>query len=232
MVVPLVISQAAFAGSVYTNDFGEAVGTRYREWSSSEIRYVCPLWPSIAGVLPAPVVTNCATPMGERILGEFGGPMIVKPGEPGFNRLRVEQTVRLDLRGLQRHRALKLEFNLYVLKSWDGNSPVYGPDRWRIRVKGGPVLLDTTFSNNPKVATEGSTQDYPRPGSAPRSGAVSIGTLGYSAYFADSIYHFSFTFAHANEAVVIEFASSLFEGKGTEDESWGLGKVRVETVGE
>jgi len=96
----------------------------------------------------------------------------------------------------------------------------------------GMVLLDTTFSNNPKVAAEGSTQDYPRPGSAPHSGAVSSGTLGYSAYFADSVYHFSFTFAHAEEVVVLEFASSLFEGKGTEDESWGLGRVRVEAVGE
>jgi hypothetical protein len=193
---------------------------------------VCPQWPSIAGVLPAPVVKTCAAPKGQRFLGEFGGPMIVGPGEAGFNRLRVEQTVRLALRELPRHRALKVEFDLYVLKSWDGNSPRYGPDRWRCSVQGGPVLLDTTFSNNPKVATEGSSQDYPQPGSAPRSGAVSVGTLGYSAYFADSVYHFSFTFPHTGMAVVLEFASSLFEGKGTDDESWGLGKVRVEAVAE
>jgi hypothetical protein len=216
------------SGHVYLSDFDGPIGTSLPEWTSSEIRYVCPQWPSLAGNLPAPSVRTTASPRGQRFLGEFGGPPIVRPGALGFNRFRVEQTVRLTLRDLPPHRALRVEFDLLVLKSWDGNSPAYGADRWRFGVKGGPVLLDTTFSNNPKVAAEGSTQDFPQPGSAPHSGAVATGTLGYSAFFADSIYHFSFRFPHTEGDVALEFASSLFEGKGTDDESWGLQKVRVE----
>jgi hypothetical protein len=215
------------AAPVYANDFQAPPGTSYPEWSSSPIRYVCLRWPSIAGVLPGPPVTVCAAPNGTRFLGEFGGPEILAPGEPGYNQLQVNQTVRLTLPHLPPHRALKIEFDLNILKSWDGNSPAYGPDRFQIRVKDGPVLLQTTFSNNPKVTTEGSTQDFPVPDSAPRTGAVSTGTLHYSDFFADAIYHLSYTFPHASDNIVFEFTSSLFEGKGTADESWGLGKVQV-----
>ncbi|MBI3874760.1 MAG: hypothetical protein HY300_02085 [Verrucomicrobia bacterium] len=92
---------------------------------------------------------------------------------------------------------------------------------------GGPVLLDTTFSNNPKLKTDGSYQNYPKPGSLPWTGAASTNTLGYSGFFADSIYHLEYSFAHAERGLVLNFSSSLFEGKGTADESWGLDNVKV-----
>ena len=38
-------------------------------------------------------------------------------------------------------------------------------------------------------------------------------TLGYT-FFGDSIYHLSFTFPHAADALTLDFASDLFEGKG------------------
>ena len=76
------------------------------------------------------------------------------------------------------HGALRVSFDLYVLKSWDGNSPLYGADRWTLSVTGGPGLLDTTFSNNPKVGKEGSHQNYPQPQAMPRTGAARTNTLG------------------------------------------------------
>jgi hypothetical protein len=114
-----------------------------------------------------------------------------------------------------------------VLKSWDGNSPIYGPDRWILSVTGGPVLLDTTFSNNPKVGKEGSHQNYPRPQAMPRTGAARTNTLGY-AFFGDSIYPLEFTFPHSDSMLELNFRSSLFEGKGLTDESWGLDNVKLE----
>ena len=125
-----------------------------------------------------------------------------------------------------------MAFDLYVLKSWDGNSRPYGPDRFMVRVAGGPVLLDTTFSNNPKVREDGSYQSYPgssgeAASNLPQTGAHAIGILGYSNFFKDSVYHVSFAFPHTESTLTLEFSSSLFEGKGTADESWGLDNVVV-----
>jgi len=217
----------AHAQQIYFNDFNGPPDSKYPEWSSSPITYVSTTTPPKSGTSPALAVTNCASPKGgQTFLGEFGGPPVAAKGEPAYMKTRVDQTVTLTLTNLPPHRALKASFDLYILKSWDGNSPAYGPDRWRLSVAGGPVLLDTTFSNNPKVNTEGSSQDYPKPGSPPRTSAVSINTLGY-AFFADSIYHLEFTFPHADSNVRLDFSSSLFEGKGTDDESWGLDNVRI-----
>ena len=222
---------AARAGQVYSNGFNRPVGRTYPEWTSSPINYTSATQPPRHGTLPAPEVATVESPNhARRFLGEFGGPAIGKPGDAGWNRTRVEQTVSLALRDLPAHAALKVSFDLLILKSWDGNSPAYGPDRWSVAVTGGPTLLATTFSNNPKVATEGSYQDYPKPQSAPRTGAVSTGTLGYSEFFKDSIYGMQFTFPHSAKELRLDFQSSLFEGKGPADESWGFANVVIETV--
>jgi hypothetical protein len=138
--------------------------------------------------------------------------------------------VSLSLRNLPEHTALKISFDLYILKSWDGVSPAYGPDRWSLAVANGPVLFDATFSNNPKVKAEGSYQGYPHPESLPRSGAASTNTLGFDTFFGDSIYHFDVTFAHSDRSLTLNFSSSLFEGEGMDDESWGVDNVRIATT--
>lgn len=222
---------SARAEELYANDFNGPPGSSYPERTSSAIVYASPAAPPGKGVRPAPLVTSVESPNhAQRFLGEFGGPASGAPGDPGYNRTRVEQTVSLALHDLPAHTALRVSFDLYILKSWDGRSPVYGPDRWSLKIAGGATLLETTFSNNPKVAEEGSSQDYPQPGSPPRSGAVSTGTLGYSPFFRDSIYHFAFTVAHAERRLTLEFGSSLMEGKGIADESWGLDNVRISSV--
>ncbi len=231
--ISILMSQgsAARAGQVYSNSFNGPIGTTYPEWTSSSISYTSAVPAARNGRLPAPAVATTESPNhASRFLGEFGGPAIGKPGDVGWNRTRVEQTVSLALRELPAHAALKVSFDLLVLKSWDGNSPAYGPDRWSVAVAGGPTLLTTTFSNNPKVAAEGSHQDYPKPQSAPRIGAVSTDTLGYSNFFKDSIYRMEFTFPHSAKELRLDFQSSLFEGKGPVDESWGLANVVIETV--
>ena len=226
-----IFAVPVMADDVYVNDFNGPIGAKYPEWTSSAISYVSMANPPGKGALQAPVVTNVESPNhAQRFLGEFGGPRIGVPADPGYNHTRVEQTVSLALHDLPAHTALKVSFDLYILKSWDGLSPAYGPDRWSLGVTGGSILLATTFSINPKVKTEGSYQDYPQPNSMPRSGAASTNTLGYNAFFADSIYHLDFTFAHSGNNLTLNFSSSLFEGKGVADESWGLDNVRIATV--
>jgi hypothetical protein len=212
---------------VYSNDFNGPLGSRYREWTSSSIEYVSSGTPPGSGRLPPPSVTNVESPNhAQRFLGEFGGPVIGAQGDPGYNRTRVDQSVSLTLDSLPDHKELEVSFDLYILKSWDGASPQYGPDRWSVSVAGGPQLLASTFSNNGKVETEGSYQDFPQIRSLPRTGAVSTNTLGY-AFFGDSMYHFDFVFSHSKRKLILQFNSSLFEGKGTADESWGLDNVRI-----
>jgi hypothetical protein len=233
LLISILMSRVSAVRSeqVYSNSFSGPIGTTYPEWTSAPITYTSATQPPRHGRLPAPEVATTESPNHvRRFLGEFGGPAIGKPGDAGWNRARVEQTVSLALRDLPAHAALKVSFDLLILKSWDGNSPTYGPDRWNLAVSGGPTLLATTFSNNPKVATEGSHQDYPKPQSAPRTGAVSTGTLGYDGFFKDSIYRMEFIFPHSASELRMDFQSSLFEGKGAADESWGLANVVVETV--
>ena len=222
--VPLVV--------VYRNDFNGPVGETFPEWSSSPITYHKTVTGE-RGSLPAGVVGTVETPNRHaRFLGEFGGPPIGRPGAPDWNHTRVDQTVTLSLTDLGLHTRVAVTFDVYVLKSWDGNSRQYGPDRFMVRVGGGPVLLDTTFSNNPKVREDGSYQSYP--GSSgdggsnqPQTGAVSTGTLGYSNFFTDSVYHLSFEFPHTASTLTLDFGTSLFEGKGTGDEGWGLDDVTI-----
>jgi hypothetical protein len=214
--------------AVYTNDFNGPQGSPYPEWTSSNIKYASSGTPPGTGTLPAPVVANVDSPNhAQRFLGEFGGPPIGTLGDPGYN---VEQTVSLTLRDLPEHKRLRASFDLYILKSWDGTSPEYGPDQWSLSVAGGPRLFASTFSNNPKVEKEASYQDFPRPHSRPRSGAISTNTLGFGTFFGDSVYHFDFVFPHSASNMTLHFSSTLFEGKGTADESWGLDNVGITIV--
>lgn len=203
---------------IYAEDFDAPIGSSFPGWAALGYAYTGNGMEG-RGVQP---VTNVAAPNGERFLGEFGGPQIVG-GRPF---VRVTDGVSLTLDHLPPHASATLALDLLILKSWDSNSPAYGPDRFRLRVVGGPTLLDTSLSNNRKTATEGSFQDYPTAGSAPQTGAVAVDRLGYR-FFGDSIYRLRFTFPHTAATPVLEFASDMYEGKGTEDESWGLDYVRL-----
>ena len=210
---------------IYAKTFDGPLGSVYPEWSSSTIRFAGRLLMPGKGALPAEKVTNVASANGKaRFLGEFGGPRIDPTAKT-----RVRQSVTLQLKNLKPHHAIKVEFDLLILKSWDGASPTYGPDRWKLQVEGGPTLLDTTFSNNPKLDTDRSVQDYPQPGSRQMAGAARVRTLGYT-FFGDSTYALSYTFPHDAESLTLVFASDLFEGKGIGDESWGLDNVVVQAI--
>jgi hypothetical protein len=219
-----------FAADVYFNDFNGAVGSTYPEWASSGYTNAANQAGTVAAGSGPLTVATVSSPNGkQRFLGEFGGPAVVTaaPYDPKHF-VRVNETVTLTLRDLKPHRFVTVTFDLYVLKSWDGNNPNYGPDRWSLSVRGGPTLLDTTFSNNPKTGADLSLQNYPIANSAPQTGAAAGNTLGYT-FYGDSTYHLSFRFPHTGDTLALNFSSSLFEGKGIDDESWGLDNVRVGT---
>ena len=157
--------------------------------------------------------TTSTTPTGgRRVLGEFGN-----------------QTVRLTLTNLPPHTLARVGLDLLLINSWDGNNTTYGPDHWSMQVLGGPVLIDTTFSN-----FSWEDQAYPGAfGSSSRpaaTGAAEINTLGYASasgtFLGDTVYRLMVPFANTNDSLVLEFT-----GRGLQvlsDESWGIENVRVE----
>ena len=77
------------------------------------------------------------------------------------------------------HSGVQLDFDLYLIRSWDGSSAGtaydYGNDAFKVSVGGGPVLLDKTFSNgNPAGQTFGPAALNPA-----FTGAAETYSLGY-----------------------------------------------------
>lgn len=172
--------------------------------------------------------TTNTTPIGSRrFLGQFGN-----------------KTVTLNLTGLSDHSLVQLSFDLFVIRSWDGNDTAYyagqymGPDKWSVGVQNGPTLLYTTFSNS-TGNTPNDYQAYPDsyPGGVHPgyTGAAEINTLGYTNpldihWRQDSVYNLSFSFPHTASSLILDF--SAFNLQAISDESWGLDNVSVTLIPE
>jgi hypothetical protein len=145
------------------------------------------------------------TPKGERrFLGQF-----------------LNDTITLSLSNLPSHSFVSVSFDLFIIRSWDGNFYLYGPDIWMFGTSQGE-LLKTTFSN------EGPAQAYP--GTYPTdsyscwTGASEVRTLGYDVV--DSVYHITVPFSHEGSSLSLYFAAQGLYS--LPDESWGIDNVRVD----
>src|SRR5262249_21624352 len=121
-VMWVMLYARALCSDVYFNDFNAAPGTTYPEWTSGGYSSSANKAGTVAAAMGPQTVATVASPNGrQRFLGEFGGPVIVAapPYDPQHF-VRVDETVTLTLRGLKPHTFVTLEFDLYVLKSWDG----------------------------------------------------------------------------------------------------------------
>ncbi len=124
---------------------------------------------------------------------------------------------------------MSVEFDLFILRSWDGNGTDYGPDYWNLSA-GSQTLMHTTFSNG-----FGGSQSYPGDyytSNSPRTGAVENDTLGYgTGYWGDSVYHITKNYPHAGGLLVINFQGDHLQGwQGWNDEGWGLDNVQVTVI--
>lgn len=148
------------------------------------------------------------------------------------------EQVSLSLSNLAAHSSVLLEFDLYLIRSWDGSSAGtafdYGDDHFKLSVAGGATLLDETFSNgNPAGQSFGPLTSNPY-----FTGASETYSLGYVFYdgmrqtsqVMDSVYRLSFNFAHDDDMLTLDFSG--YGLQSPEDESWGLDNVRVSVVPE
>jgi hypothetical protein len=161
---------------------------------------------------------------GENFLGQLGN-----------------ETARLQLTQLPAHHWVRVSFDLYIIRSWDGNQVDYpyfarsdfpqspdliiGPDRWRLQADGA-TLLDTTFSNwaDQRQAYPAffGVGDFP-----PQTSARDINHLGYTygPFSKDATYRQSFTFIHQADTLTLDFSALGLQD--IMDESWGLDNVTI-----
>jgi len=140
------------------------------------------------------------------------------------------------------HNFVKVTFDLYILRSWDGNNQsLPGADYWRMHLldSNGQTqtpLLDYTFSNwndDPQII-EGSKQSYPLPASwnlnnkDARTGAKAINTMYYtfSNIVRTSTYEISYFMPRSTDPVNLGLSGAGLQS--INDESWGIDNMKVE----
>lgn len=151
------------------------------------------------------------TPIGGRkFLGEFGA-----------------QPVTLTLQDLPDHTHLTISFDLFILKTWDGNrGGAHGIDRWQLSVTDGPTLLYTSFGNW-QVLSQSYPDNYPDGDYPGCTGASEINTLGYiyGGDPFDCVYNMSYEIEHVDNGIQINFTG--MQNQSASDESWGLDNVGI-----
>jgi len=165
--------------------------------------------------------STSTTPTGSRrFLGEFSN-----------------DRVTLTLSNLPPHGTVKVGFDLFIIRSWDGNNTDFGPDIWEMRLSDGRILLTTTFNNQSEFPGAGADgQSFPEeynPTNTIRfasfTGATETNTLGFlwpAAAPMDTVYHIQKSFMHTNANLALEFLAIALQGLA--DESWGLANIIVE----
>jgi hypothetical protein len=171
----------------------------------------------------------------------------VTPSGRGFLGQFSNETACLILKDIPQHTWLKVSFDLYLIRSWNGNQEiqesyphnapgypkaelpsldwVVGPDRFMVQADGG-ALLGSTFANYP-----GYPQAYPGgyPGGdyPTQTGSKEVNSLGYTFDSApmDSVYHLAFVFRHSSDQLELDLSALGLQE--ITNESWGLDNLQV-----
>lgn len=174
------------------------------------------------------------TPVGSRgFLGDFGN-----------------ITDRLTLTNLPAHSLVRADFDVYALRTLDGNSTTVGPDIWRLGAVGTAQSFQTTFNNHYHglsaafLPSVNGSQAYPgefvstssHSSFDPLTGAAETNTLGYTysaggttvPFSFDSVYRLSRLFAVTNSTLQLDFSAAGLEALA--NESWGLDNLAVEII--
>jgi len=133
-------------------------------------------------------------------------------------------TVTLTITGLPANSLIQLNFDLYIIDSWDANASGHN-DHFRI-LANGTVLRDDLFGNFESVAA---LQTYtPRPGDVVRQ------DLGFmqSSWLDSKYYNYNDGFVFVNPTSTLTITFEGYGLQGAADESWGIDNVSVTTLPE
>ena len=139
-------------------------------------------------------------------------------------------TVSLKLTDLPPHKRARVSFELFIIRSWDGNDTrPTAPDIMDVSLGDGRVLLRSTFSlttgpqSFPDAVGQGS---YPA-----ATGAAERRTLGFdypTERNVNAVYKLTFLLTHTARTLTLRFKASDLEQ--ISNESWGLDNVKVELL--
>ena len=175
------------------------------DFQTSPIR---PEWSTTSGVLPVLFSYNST-----QVFGPFGD----------------QGTINLDLSALPTHSYIRVEFDLYIFDSWDGNG-----DDWKLKVDG-VDRIHTDFDNHTWWSAPGNMQSYPHNveflnpllTGAFQTGLPSRCWAGQSN--TTSMYKINNITQHTSTFLTIGL-----QGLGLQslcDESWGIDNVKVYALG-
>ncbi|NJN75993.1 MAG: filamentous hemagglutinin N-terminal domain-containing protein [Synechococcaceae cyanobacterium RL_1_2] len=162
-------------------------------------------------------------------------------GDRGFLGQFTNNVINLSLDNLPDHQLATVSFDLFILKSWDGNASE-SSDIWGLSFDGGFPLLVTTFSNQDQSFGPGEKfQSFPNqfnpfsPNNTNEpafTGAGEINTLGFVYNYrtvgervSDSVYNLTFTFPHNDQSLGLNLLG--LQLSDASDESWGLDNFKV-----
>ena len=142
------------------------------------------------------------------------------------------QPLSLTLDHLPGHRWIKVSFDLYIVGSWDGSSPVWGPDLWSFSVRGARRLISATFCAWGYAGNDEQSypDDYPHAihpawtGSAARN----VVDIKDSEPPKNGVYKVEVLFPHTDEQAILDWAGAYVDPPN-EQQVWGIGNVEVRT---
>lgn len=142
------------------------------------------------------------------------------------------QPVSLTLDRLPQHRWVKVTFDLYIIGSWDGSSPVWGPDLWSFSVRGAQRLISASFcawgySGNDEQSYP---DDYSHAIHPAWTGAAerNVVDIKNPEPPKNGLYKVEVIFPHTDDQVVLDFAGTYVDPP-SEQQVWGVGNVEVRT---
>ncbi len=145
------------------------------------------------------------------------------------------QSVSLTLDHLPRHRWIKVCFELYIIGSWDGSSPVWGPDLWSLSVRGGQRLILASFCGWGYAGNDEQSypDDYPQAVHPAWTGVDrrDVVDIKDSDPPKNGVYQVEVLFPHTSDQLVLDFAGS-YQDPPQEQQVWGVGQVKVQELSE
>lgn len=165
-------------------------------------------------------------------------------GNPLIGQFKSGDELTLSVARLPKHDRILICLELVILCHWDGVWDAYGPDSWKASIRGGPTLLETTFSNFSRVG-----QNFPDEiGSSTfpsQTTASSAGDLGFVEELGDkkggwqkldATYRIWLAASHSDPSVTFAFSGNFHDDPdqiddwGNAGENWAVKSCRVWAV--
>lgn len=141
------------------------------------------------------------------------------------------QPVSLTLDHLPVHRWVRVTFDLYIIGSWDGSSPVWGPDFWSLCVRGQARLIHATFCGWGYAGNDEQSypDDYPQAIHPAWTGVAERNVVDtQDPQPKNGVYKVEVLVPHFSDELILDFAGA-YSDPPSDHQLWGIGNLEVRT---